>query len=90
MPCVGRGQSQRLLDHIRGSARVLLQATPLIGIVREWSHRLGQQLGRGLVACHQQLLDDAEHLGHLGHVERTLVRHFRIVVVDARLQRRQR
>jgi len=78
-----RREAQRFLDHVRGSARILLQAGPLIGTVRQQPHRLGQQLGRGLVTCHQQLLHDAEHLGH---VERTLVRHFRIVVVDARLQ----
>ena len=51
----------------------------------EQTHRLGQQLRRGLVAGHEQLLHDAQHLGH---VEGPRVGDLRIVVVDARLQER--
>jgi hypothetical protein len=42
-----------------------------------------QHLRRRLVACDEQLLDDAQHLRH---VERALVDDLRVVVIDARVQ----
>ncbi len=45
----------------------------------EEAHHLRQHLRRGLVAGDEQLLDDAQHLGH---VERARVGDLRVVVID--------
>ena len=37
---------------------------PLAGMLAQQAHHLGEHLRRGLVAGNQELLDDAQHLGH--------------------------
>jgi hypothetical protein len=58
--------SEQRLSHDGLDPRgVITDLLPLVGVLTEQSHHLGEQLGGGLVAGHEQLLEDAEHLGQV-------------------------